>query len=95
MTTVHLIAALLCVAGFAGLALAMERHQEDLFKPPLAPARTRLLRFGGWALLLLALALLVRASGWSLGLVAYSGHTSFGAGAVFLALLGIERWRLR
>jgi len=81
--------------GFAALALAMERHQQDLFKSILVPMRTRLLRMGGWILLLLALVLLVRASGWSLGLVAYSGHTSLGAGVVFLTLVGIERWRLR
>ncbi len=95
MTTVHLLTMLLCVPGFAALALAMERHQEDLFKTALAPARTRLLRWAGWALLLLALVLLVRTRGWSLGLVSFSGHTSFAAGVVFLSLIGIERWRLR
>ncbi|WP_225784762.1 DUF3325 domain-containing protein [Xenophilus sp. Marseille-Q4582] len=95
MTAVHGLALLLCVPGFAALALAMERHQEDLFKAPLSPARTKLLRLAGWALLLLALVLLVRTRGWSLGLVSFSGHTSFAAGVVFLALIGTERWRLR
>ncbi|RYF62830.1 MAG: DUF3325 domain-containing protein [Comamonadaceae bacterium] len=81
--------------GFAALALAMERHQEDLFGAPLSPAATRRVRAAGWALLLLALVLLVRARGWSLGLISFSGHTSFAAGVVFVAMVGLERWRLR
>ena len=95
MMTVHLLSMLLCIPGFAALALAMERHQEDVFKAALSPATTRLVRVAGWALLLLALLLLVRTRGWSLGLIAYSGHTSFAAGVVFVALVGLERWRLR
>ncbi|RYF65857.1 MAG: DUF3325 domain-containing protein [Comamonadaceae bacterium] len=95
MMTAHLLALLLCVPGFGALALAMERHQEDLFSAALAPARTRLLRVVGWALLLLALVLLVRTRGWSLGLIAFSGHTSLAAAVVFTTLIGLERRRLR
>ncbi|MDA7417421.1 DUF3325 domain-containing protein [Xenophilus arseniciresistens] len=95
MMALHLIAALMCVPGFAALALAMERHQEDVFGAALAAGRTRALRVAGWALLLLALVLLVRTQGWSLGLVSFSGHTSFAAALSFLGLIAIERWRLR
>lgn len=95
MMAVHLIAALLCVPGFAALAMAMERHQQDLFGAPWPAGRTRALRIAGWGLLLLALVLLVRTQGWSLGLVAFSGHTSFGAAVSFVSLIAIERWRLR
>lgn len=91
----HLLTALLSLGGFAALALAMERHQEDLFGAPLPAARTRLLRAAGWLLLLLALGVAVRSHGWSLGLVAYSGHTSFGAGVVFVALIWADRRRAR
>lgn len=91
MMWTHLLVAVLCVAAFAALALAMERHQDDLFGAPLAPGRTRGLRAAGWGLLLLALAVVVRSQGWALGLVAYAGHTSFGAAAVFIALIAADR----
>lgn len=81
----------LSLAGFVALALAMERHQEDLFGQALAPRRTRVLRVVGWAALLLALAAAVQAKGWSLGLVTLSGHTSLCAAIVCVALLVRQR----
>lgn len=87
----HLLPFVLCLLSFAALALAMERHQSELFARALAPPVTRLLRVLGWAGLLLALALLVRAQGWAMGLVSYSGHTSLAAGLVFGALIVQER----
>lgn len=91
----HLIVFLLSTLGFTALALAMERHQEDLFGEPLAATATRWLRVAGWAALLAALALMVKAQGWGVGLVSYSGHTSLGAGLVFGALVVIARTRSR
>ena len=91
----HLTVFLLSTLGFAGIALAMERHQEDLFGHALATAVTRWLRMAGWAALLLALVVIVKAQGWGVGLVSFSGHTSLGAGLVFGALVAIERTRLR
>lgn len=91
----HLCLLLLCLPSFALLAMAMDRHQEDLFGEPLPPPFTRTLRRGGWALLLLALVVAVSAEGWGLGLVAYSGHTSFAAGVVLLTLVGLARRRQR
>ena len=91
----HLIALLLSTLGFAALALAMERHQEDLFGHALATTATRWLRVVGWAALMLALVLIVQAQGWGVGLVSYSGHTSLGAGLVFGALVVVERTRSR
>ncbi|MGJ7521803.1 DUF3325 domain-containing protein [Variovorax sp. LT1P1] len=91
----HLTALLLSTLGFAALALAMERHQEDLFGHALAATATRWLRVAGWAALLLALVLIVQAQGWGVGLVSYSGHTSLGAGLVFGALVVAERARCR
>ena len=82
----HLAVFLLCVAAFGALALAMERHQQEVFARALAPPATRALRAAGWLLLVAALALAVRHQGWSLGLVSYSGHTSVGAGLVFALL---------
>lgn len=83
----HGLAFVLCLPGFAALALAMERHQEDLFGQVFAPSLTRRLRLAGWGALLLALGVLVGAQGWGLGLVSFSGHTSLAAGLVFVALL--------
>lgn len=83
----HGVAFVLCLPGFAALALAMERHQEDLFGHAFAPSLTRRLRVAGWGALLLALGVLVGAQGWGLGLVSFSGHTSLAAGLVFVALL--------
>ena len=91
----HLTAFLLSTLGFAALALAMERHQEDLFGHALATTATRWLRVAGWAALALALVVTVQAQGWSVGLVSYSGHTSLGAGIVFGALVVAERTRSR
>ena len=91
----HLTAFLLSTLGFAALALAMERHQEDLFGHALATTVTRGLRVAGWAALGLALLPIVKAQGWGVGLVSYSGHTSLGAGLVFGALVVVERTRSR
>jgi hypothetical protein len=91
----HLIALLLSTLGFAALALAMERHQEDLFGHALATTANRWLRVAGWAALGLALVVTVQAQGWGVGLVSYSGHTSLGAGLVFGALVVVERTRSR
>ena len=91
----HLAAFLFSTLGFAALALAMARHQEDLFGHALAMAATRWLRMAGVAALLLALVLIVKAQGWGVGLVSFSGHTSLGAGLVFGALVVIERTRPR
>ena len=91
----HLFVFLLSTLGFAALALAMERHQDDLFGHPLATTATRWLRVVGGTALLLALAVSVRAQGWGIGLVSFSGHTSLGAGLVFGALIVIERTRSR
>lgn len=83
----HGVAFMLCLPGFAALALATERQQEALFAHAFAPALTRRLRVAGWAALSLALCVLVGVQGWGLGLVSFSGHTSLAAGLVFVALL--------
>lgn len=92
MTATHAMTFLLCLAGFAPLALAMDRHQQDVLGRELQPRATLGLRCAGWALLLAALWQAVGAQGWALGLVAYSGHTSAAAGLVFVALVAWNRW---
>lgn len=87
----HLPAFLFCLAGFGALALATERQQDELFGRSLGRRAVLQLRCAGWGLLGLALATLVVAQGWGLGLVSYSGHTSGAAGLVFLALVAYQR----
>jgi len=91
----HLATFVLCLAGFAALALATDRAQHDILGRTLTARATRRLRIAGWSMLILALWLVVASMGWALGLVAYSGHTSAGAGVVFLALVAWNRRRAR
>lgn len=91
----HLVTLMLCTTAFAALALAMERQQENLLGRVLPATTTRWLRMAGWAVLLSALAIVVKGQGWSIGLVSFSGHTSLGAGLVFGALVVIARRKSR
>ncbi len=81
------------LAGFACLALSMDRHQRDQFGRPLPVRLTRALRWLGWLLVALALPLAARGLGMGFGLVAWSGHVSLAAALVFLGLLWHSRWR--
>jgi len=89
----HLVVFLLCLGGFASLAAATERQQEEQLGRALARPTTRILRWTGWSALFLGAIGAVATHGWSLGLVIYSGHTSLCAGMVFVSL--ITRKRLR
>ncbi|WP_295529835.1 DUF3325 domain-containing protein [uncultured Pseudacidovorax sp.] len=91
----HALVTALLLAGFALLAAAMERHQDDLFGRPLPARLTALLRLGGSAALLVGLAAAVQAWGWAVGPVAWFGHLSVAAGAVVLALVAWERRHAR
>jgi hypothetical protein len=84
-------ALVLCVAAFACLAMAMERHQEAVFGALFAAAASRILRYAGCCVLLIALWIVVAARGWALGLVGYSGCTSLAAGIVYGLLIVCER----
>ncbi|MEK6347860.1 MAG: DUF3325 family protein [Burkholderia sp.] len=86
-----LLMILVCLAAFACLALAMDRHQDTVFGRPLAAAATRALRWAGWLGLLLGLWLTVAVRGWAIGLATYSGVTSLAAGIVIGVLIAIER----
>lgn len=87
----HLSVLLLSILAFACLALAMERHQEDLFAGQLGPGATKALRAVGWALLFGSLAVALRQPSWSVGLVAWFGCLTAGAGVVFMALMWAPR----
>lgn len=87
----HVSISLFSLIAFALLAMAMGRHQKNLFGLELATGPTRALRSGGWAALAASLTIAVNTQGWSLGLVAWCGHISLAAGLVILALIAWER----
>lgn len=88
---VHAATFLVCLGAFAALALGTERQQDDLFGQPLPVRATWRWRLLGWGALALALAIIVQAQGWAMGLVSYSGHTSLAAGIVLCALIARSR----
>src|SRR5690606_40179810 len=92
----HLLTLLACLLAFGCLALAMERHQEDLFSRRLGSAATATWRTTGWMSLCASLVPALHApSLWSVGLVAWFGHLSVAAGIVYVALLLAPRKRSR
>ncbi|MDH5855751.1 DUF3325 domain-containing protein [Lampropedia aestuarii] len=91
----HALMGLSAWAGFICLALAMERHQNDLWARSFSQGANWLLRAIGWGLLVLGLVVAVQAKGWGFGLALFSGHTSAAAGLVVVALLLINRYHER
>ncbi|MFT4046516.1 MAG: DUF3325 domain-containing protein [Solimonas sp.] len=79
-------ALLLSYAGMAALCLAMDRHHRQLRQHATPSWWRPLLRIGGAANLLAALALCVRHWGTSIGLVAWFGLLSAGGLALIFLL---------
>ena len=92
MPWAHPTILLLCIIGFACLALAMPRHQEDLFDRCLPARWTVVLRVTGASALVVALGCACAWLGGAFGLVAFSGHTGAAAGIVLLAFVGLNRF---
>lgn len=90
----HLPSFVLCLAGFAALALATTRQQREIVGRPLRPSTRYVLRAAGTCALLTALGLLIAWNGWSLGLVMFSGHTSLAAALLYCSLIGYARYSL-
>jgi hypothetical protein len=84
----HALALALCLTGFATLALAMRRQQNEIFGRQLRPAHTSRFRAAGAIALLITLGVVVAQRRWSFGLVIFSGHASLAAGVVYCGLIG-------
>lgn len=73
------LALALCLAAFAALSVAMERHHAQVFGAGASAVRRQALRVLGWALLFAALWASVVTFGWGTGLVAWcAGLTTAG-----------------
>jgi len=81
-----LLALLLCLTGFAALALAMDRHHHALVGVRPAKARKRWLQLAGTLVLILALVVSITAWGPAYGPIYWLGLLTAGAAPVLLAL---------
>ena len=69
----------LALAGFATLALSMQKHHRDLFGKLPSRRRALVLHCMGWALLGLSFAACILHSGWSTGPVLWFGVLTIAA----------------
>lgn len=91
----HLGIQLLTLPAFVLLALAMDRHQEDLLGRTLSRRMSRAIRLCAALLLMAALSLGISHRGMALGLVSWVGHLSISAALVFVGLIVHDRWCTR
>jgi len=80
-------------AGFAALALAMDRHYADAFGRGEAPSASlrRTLQWTGALGLALSLAAIVADAGWALGSIVWCGALTLAALALALLLAYVPR----
>ena len=81
-----LLALILCLAGFAALAFAMDRHHHAVTHVRPAKPRKRLLQLAGSLALILALVVSIAAWGPAYGPIYWLGFLTAGAAPVLLAL---------
>ena len=81
-----MLAFIICLAGFAALALSQPKHARDLLGRRNTPNKRRICRIAGWALLALSVALCLAARDGATGWVAWFGLASAAALLVTLAL---------
>lgn len=86
--------AMFAFSASAALCLAMERHFSDLLGRKPTARQLKCLRGAGWGLLLIALAVAVRNSGWAMGLVEWFAMWMAGLCLWVFALPYRPRWLL-
>lgn len=82
----------LCFAGFAALALSLDRHHREALAGRVPAGRVLPLRAAGWALLALSLAGAVAWEGLNFGPVQWIGALTGGALLVVLVLSYRPAW---
>ncbi len=73
------VAVFVSLLGCSLLSLGLPRYYQDVFGRSLHPARARLLRGGGWALVAAHLALCIIVHGWSQGPIFWASTLMLGA----------------
>lgn len=81
-----LIAFAFSISGFAGLSLAMNKHQRKVFGEKLPDHPSRLYRYAGWSLTIASAIVCIAAFDWSFGLVALCGIASAASISVILLM---------
>jgi len=76
----------LCFAGFAALALSLDRHHRDALAGRVPAGRVLPMRLAGWALLALSLTAAIAWEGWNFGPVQWIGALTSAALLVVLVL---------
>ncbi|THU01934.1 DUF3325 domain-containing protein [Lampropedia puyangensis] len=79
--------------AFACLAVAMPRHQADLFGCEWPRSRSWAWRALGWLGVLASGWGAIHFLGWGFGMAAWCGHASLAAGVVLVALALQVRWQ--
>lgn len=82
-----ILALLLAAAGFSALCMTLPRHQNDVLRRRLPPARTMGLRAAGFALLAGSYLILAWRDGFGRGTVTWAGLATFTAAAVVAGLM--------
>ncbi|MCJ2070239.1 DUF3325 domain-containing protein [Methylobacterium sp. J-030] len=85
---------LLAFAGFAALALSLDRHHRAVFRTPVPRGRIGSLRAAGWSGLGLSFAAAIASAGWSFGPVQWIGSLT-GAALAVVALIAYRPRSLR
>lgn len=84
----------LCFAGFAALALSLDRHHRDALAARVPAGRALPMRAAGWALIALSLAAAIAWEGWNFGPVQWIGALT-GAGLLVVLVLSYRPVWLR
>lgn len=83
---------LLLFSGFTALSLSMQRHARQVFAQGRMPISSHRLRFIGWVLIGVSLALRLGQPGWRIGLVEWVGLCGAAAALVVVTLLKRPQW---
>ncbi|WP_232495548.1 DUF3325 domain-containing protein [Novosphingobium kaempferiae] len=88
---IHAVILMLQLAGFSGLLLAFQRHQQEWLRRRLATNTARHLRLGGFLSLAVAYAPAGLVFGWGEGTVIWVGWLTIAAGLVVAINTNRER----
>src|SRR3546814_1054311 len=83
---IHILGILFSTLGSGVLCAGMAKHQSRLVGRQLPPSTVRLMKFGGFVVLALALAIDSSGLGAAYGLIAWSGHLTVGAAVILIRL---------